>query len=162
MIQVFTSLEQLDFFELTRLYKSDIEEAGLLDYPELDQDERRFCAENDFYLYLQDYFFQNGGRYCIVIEQGHYISAVRFEQYQDGELLNALITDEAYRRRGYASMLLEAVLFQFATPIYSHIYINNTASILLHQKMGFRKLYDYSFMLDGTVRTDHITYVKIP
>lgn len=161
MIRVAESLRDIDFSKLTELYEQDIEDERRRSYPYLDICEGRIQTENDLYGYLKDCFFKESeGRYFVNIAQGRYASAVRLEAYKDGFLLNALMTQERYRRKGYASVLLAYVLSSSNRPIYSHIHRKNRASIKIHEKFGFIKLLDHAVLLDGSVRTDHITYIK--
>lgn len=161
MILVVNSLRVLDFSQLTRLYEDDIEQDRRRHYAHMDAAEGRFCAENDLYHYLRDCFFgQNNGAYYIYEENGKYLSAFRIEQYLDGLLINALITDEGHRNKGLASDLLNKLFESVTVPVYAHIYRKNMASLAIHRKFGFKKHADHAVMLDGSVCNDHITYIR--
>lgn len=161
MIIVANSMRDIDFSKLTELYKDVLDHDCRNTYQHLDRYEGRICAENDLRAYLKEVFFgYSKGRYYINIEHGQYVSALRIEPYKDGLLLNALMTAEDYRRKGFASCLLKYALSVEDRPIYSHIHRNNRPSVALHEKFGFIKLLDHSVFLDGSVHTDHITYIK--
>ena len=68
-------------------------------------------AETDFLTYLRETFFRiNGAFYCVWVIDGHYVSAVRFEPYKDGLLLESLETKPSERRKGYAQALVSQSL----------------------------------------------------
>lgn len=165
MIRIIDSLQQLDFFKLTELYSEDIEHDRWIYYPHLEYFEGIRQTEMGLYAYLRDCFFtENKGYFILNEEQRDYVSGVRFEPYRDGLLLNALMTAPSYRGMGYASMLLTYAFSHIDVacngPVYSHVYMKNLPSVYLHEKFGFRKMLDYAILLDGSVRTDHITYIK--
>lgn len=118
-------------------------------------------AEQDFYLYLQDVFFKTPDVcYGVWAEGGRYISALRLEPYQDGFLLEALETNPQYRRMGYATKLVKAVLKEYpGRKIYAHIHKKNTASIKTHHACGFSKILDYAVYIDGSVNQRACTFL---
>ncbi len=117
--------------------------------------------ENIFYDNLSYFFSQENAVYCIW-EDGVYVSALRLEPYRDGLLLTGLETKPDCRGRGYAKMLLKAVLsleeVKSYGKVYSHIHNRNTASQKLHKKMNFEKFSDTAVLLDGTVSAFYETY----
>ena len=160
MLLIAKSIKELNFSKLVYLYRVDVEKNRKMYYSHLEPNEGRLCAENDLYHYLRDVFFgQSKGVYYICEEQGVYLSALRLEGYEDGLLLNALVTDEDHRNKGYASVIFEEIRHSVSASVYSHIHRKNAASIGLHCKFGFEKHKDYAVLLDGTVSTDHITYI---
>lgn len=161
MILRASTMRELDFSKLTILYREDIEKNRFERYPYMELYEGRNRAENDLYFYLNDIFFgESHGLFFVCVDHGMYVSALRLEGYNDGLLLNAIMTDSAFRRKGYASRVMEEALRNTKGPVYSHIHRKNKASIELHKKFGFVRLYDFSVLLDGTVSSDHITYIR--
>ena len=80
------------------------------------------------------------------------------EPYCDGYLLEAVETEKAERRKGYARCLLDAVLRSGRVQIvYAHIYKNNRASLVLHRSCGFQPHQDYAAFIDGTVSANACT-----
>ncbi len=119
-------------------------------------------AEQDFADYLRNTFFhQEGAVYCVLEENGSYISAARIEKYEDGYLLTALETRPDCRRKGYGMQLINGLLARCKDngwmPIYSHISNQNYASMRMHLQCGFRVLKDSARYLDGSVRSDSKT-----
>lgn len=161
MLLVYKKLHQLGFGALMEVYRESVAANGRELYPELSAGEQVLRAEQDFYAYLQQGFFTRPDDcYCIWEEQGQYVCALRLESYQDGLLLEALETEPAFRRRGFAQKLIRAV--QEMTPgqkIYSHIHHENGPSISLHEKCGFRKISDRSRYADGSVNSYCGTYL---
>lgn len=163
MIFLADHINKLNFAKLTSLYAEDIERNRKLNYGRLYAHEGRLLAEQDYYQYLRDVFFGSYGGKMFLLEEGdRYLSAVCFEPFKDGLLLNSLITAKDVRRNGYARNILSYAFDQIeGFTIYSHIHCRNRASILLHEQLDFVKLYDYAHMLDGAVCSDHITYIKM-
>ena len=162
MIIVADKINKLEFSKIVALYADDLEESRKRKYGRLSEYEGKNCAEQDYYLYLKDVFFtEMKGKLYILEENGLYISAACFEPFKDGLLLNSLVTDIDFRKKGYAQQLLRAAFENFKdVSLYSHVHIRNIASIHLHEKLGFDILHQYAHMLDGSVRSDHYTYIK--
>lgn len=161
MLMVAGSLKELNFTSLMQVYA----QGNLENAEELWQDEpegvRLLLAEQAFYQYLRDGFFTAPGAvYAIWTLDGEYVSALRLEPYQDGLLLEALETAPEHRRKGYAKMLIHAVLERFSgRMIYSHVGKRNTASMATHESCGFRKVLDHAVYVDGSVSWHCWTYV---
>ena len=115
-------------------------------------------AEQDFYAYLRDVFFQTKDvKYYVLEDNGQYLSAFRIEPYQDGYLLEALETAPKHRRKGYAKQLLSEVLPKISLPVYSHIHKQNQASLAVHRLCGFQIILDFAQYIDGTNKQDSYT-----
>jgi len=162
MIIKANEITKLNFDMFAALHAKQLEAARKRDYSHLSAADGLVRAGQDYYEYLRDVFFgQVHGVIYIFEADGSYVSAVCFEPYRDGVLLDSLITGSDHRRKGYAEKLLSCALKQFCgRPVYSHIHERNTASVRLHEKLGFTCIYAYAHMLDGTVRSDHFTYIK--
>ncbi len=117
--------------------------------------------EMSFFDDLSDFFSQKKAFYCIW-QDGDYVSALRLEPYGDGLLLSGLETKPDCRSRGYAKLLLKAVLsleeVKSWGKVYSHIHKRNIISQKLHKKMHFEKISDTAVLLDGTVSAFYETY----
>ncbi len=147
MLQVAYSLRELDFSGLMAVYAGST--GG------------RLQAEQDFYQYLQEGFFDRPGDCCCLWEvDGHPVSALRLQGYRDGLLLEALETAPAYRRKGHAKALIMAVLTRFSgRKIYAHVEKKNRASLVLHEACGFREISDMAVFADGSVTAKAVTYL---
>ena len=154
------SLKEVDFSQLMAVYEEGNLENGEELWPELPEGLRLLRAEQAFHQYLRECFFATPEAvYCIWQEGGQYVSALRLEPYRDGLLLEALETAPAYRRRGYACALIEAVLRQFGEKrIYSHVSKRNTASLRTHEACGFRRIAEHAVYADGSVLQNHVTF----
>ena len=161
MLTIATGLRYLHFGQLMAVYEEGNRENGEAFYPHLSTQERILRAEQEFYAYLTECFFTvENAAYYIWSDQGHYVSALRLEPYQDGLLLEALETHPDYRRQGYAEKLIRAVLEEVHPPrLYSHIGHHNIASIAVHQKCGFRKISNHARYADGSVNSRCGTYL---
>ena len=93
MLKLATRMRELNFYALMDVYREGNEENGAAAYPRADEAEQLLLAEQDFYQYLRESFFQTEGAfYAVWTEKGYYVSALRLEPYQDGLLLEALET----------------------------------------------------------------------
>ena len=133
-------------------------------YPNLPENLGILQAEQDFYSYLQEVFFATpDALYAVWVENGRYVCALRLEPYRDGLLLEALETAPNERRKGYATVLIRAVLehpaIEKGMPIYSHVSRANTASLRIHEICGFRKSLDYAVYIDDSVNRKSVTLV---
>lgn len=162
MIIIADKISKLELTKLTELYSDVIEKDRKRNYGRLSEYEGRLQAELDYYQYLRDVFFsETGGEFFVLEKDGRYITGVCIEPYKDGLLLNSLVTMPDARRKGFAEKLLNFALSRFSgLPVYVHIHIQNVSSRRLHEKVGFTLLYDYAYMLDGSIRSDYITYIK--
>ncbi len=147
---------------LGALYAEDIEKERKRNYKDFSLTEGLLRAQEDYFQYLREMFFsQYGGKLFVYEEEGRYLSGVRMEPFRDGVLLSCLVTSPEARRKGYAYNLLHFALEMInGTSVYAHIHSRNIASIRLHEKLGFSVLHDYAYMLDGSLRSDHFTYIK--
>ena len=152
MLILATSLRQLRFGELMEVY-ADSNEEKASDSPKLNRGYALTLAEQDFRQYLAEVFFPIPDAVCAVWEEnGKYVSALRLEPYRDGLLLEGLETHPAYRRKGYAALLISAVQqYLGAVKIYSHVYKRNTASLKTHKKSGFKQISDHAVYISGSV-----------
>ncbi len=152
MLQVIKSLRELNFGQLMDVYIESNQENGDQFYPQLPPVEQIIQAEQDFYAYLQ-LFFQEKEAFCAVwILENRYVSALRIEPYRDGYLVVGLESAPQHRQRGYAHVLLSAVVnYLKGKPIYSHIDKENAASLSVHYACGFHRILEYAVYADGSV-----------
>lgn len=153
MLLIAKQLKDLSFGKLMEVYTEGNMENGQEFWPDESPERQMALAEQDFYDYLSRTFFPvPGAYYCVWEADGHYISALRMEPYQDGLLLEALETAPGHRKKGYAKKLIRAVLDHMGHgKVYSHVSKRNTASLRTHEACGFRKLLDHAVYADGSV-----------
>lgn len=160
LIQV-RSFGDLDFDALMDIYiEGNVENAEYF-YPDETAEKGLALAIRDFRNFLCGKFFTRAdAQYWISAEGEAYISALRFEKYQDGLLLEALETRPEYRGHGYAKRLILDVLKKLPTKtkIYSHVAKWNTASLATHRSCGFTQSLDYTLQSDGTICDDEVTF----
>ena len=160
-MKIFDKLVDIDFRQLMDVYEEGNFINGEALYSEYSENLRVLYAEQDFYNYLLLFFKEPTARYAVWEHTGCYIAALRVEQYSDGLLLSALETAPAHRCKGYASMLINAMVEflkkQGGGRLYSHVNKRNLASLAVHYKCGFRVLSDQAEYLDGTVASDAYT-----
>ena len=160
MLKIANRMGQLHFPQLMETYVDDNRENGADRYPEEPEMRQLALAEGDFRQYLAEVFFrQKGAFYAIWEENGRYVSALRLEPYRDGLLLEALSTHPAYRRKGYASTLIQAVqCLPEVEKVYSHVSKRNAPSQGVHKKCGFRVVADQATYIDGSVNSRAVTF----
>ena len=148
-------MRELQFSSLMVVYEEGNRENALEFWPDMAEGPRMLRAEQEFYSYLQDVFFQTPKAVCCIWqENGVYLSALRLEPYKDGYLLEALETAPEHRRKGMAIALIQAVQGQGSfTKIYSHVGKKNLPSLATHEKCGFRRISEQATYIDGSV--DH-------
>ncbi len=153
MLTIAKSLHELDFSALMEVYAEGNLENGQDLWPDLPQGQQLLRAEQEFRQYLQEVFFPTPGAvYCIWVQGGEYVSALRLEPYREGLLLEALETAPAKRGMGYAQALIHGVQARFPDrKIYSHVGKRNGPSLAVHEKCGFRKWKDHAVYIDGSV-----------
>ncbi len=152
MLWIATSMRELDFPGLMKIYIEGNQENGADLFPEEPAPRQLLLAEEGFREYLQnDFFRMPGAVYCVWQAEGAAVSALRLEPYKDGLLLEALETRPDCRRRGYGEALIRAVLAQESGKIYSHVHKKNTASLAIHEKCGFRRISEMAAYIDGSV-----------
>lgn len=162
MLKIIHNFNNLNFTELMAVYFEGNQENGKCRYCYEPDDVQLRKAEEDFYAYLVDVFFQQADSfYCVLEEQGRYIAALRLEPYREGYLLCALETLPEERNHGYASKLIRLVQQYLSQQgegvVYSHVSKRNMASLTVHQKCGFRIIKDYAVYSDGSVLHSHHT-----
>ena len=146
MLHIASSLLELDFDKLVGVYGYN------------------YRQTEEFEDYLRQVFFRTeGARYCIWVQEGDYVSALRLEPYQDGLVLAGLETHLDCRGKGFATALVQAALEWLGgmggVKVYSHIRRRNRASIAVHQRCGFQKIAEHARFLDGSVSSGACTYV---
>ena len=147
------SMKELPFGALMAVYEQSNQENGEEFWPDLSAGERLLRAEQEFYQYLQQVFFQTEGAVYYLWEvKSRPVCALRLEPYRDGMLLEALETAPEQRRKGYATALIRAALAQVGTvKIYSHVGKRNEASLKTHIACGFRRISEQAVYADGSV-----------
>lgn len=153
MLKVARKMNELSFSKLMEVYEEGNLENGQNFWPEESQWRQIALAEEAFYDYLRQVFFQtDGASYLIWEEDGRYLSALRLEPYRDGLLLEALETHPKHRQNGHAVRLVSAaVAYAESTKIYSHVGKKNVPSLRTHEKCGFQIVLDYAVYADGSV-----------
>lgn len=152
MLKIYSRLDELSFGQLMLVYEEGNRENAEERYPRMDRNAALLKAEQDFYNYLSDVFFQSKRAfYAVWEENGEYISALRMEPYQDGMLLEALETRPGFRKQGFAKKLLAGVLLEIGGKVYSHVDKQNNASLAVHFACGFEKILDSAVFIDGTL-----------
>lgn len=161
MLVIIDSLKKLRFGELMEVYRQSLTENGVEFYPGCSSGEQLLRAEQDFYAYLKQGFFnREGDHYCIWEENGKYRSALRLQRFEDGWLLEALETCPEQRKKGYAAQLIQAVQHIVrGEKLYSHILPGNGASIAVHTRCGFCKIMDFARLADGSINLHCETYL---
>lgn len=157
MLLIAKSLRELNFRALMEVYiEGNLEKAEMSG---LGVNQGLLQAEQDFYQYLRECFFAvQGAVYAVWVEAEEYVSAVRFEPYRDGVLLEALETHPQHRRKGYACQLIRTALAQLKpVKVYAHVSKKNTASLAVHKHCGFTVIRDCAAYIDGSVNHKAVT-----
>lgn len=162
MLKIARKLNELSFAKLMEVYEEGNQENGQDIWPDEPPWRQIALAEEEFYSYLQQVFFEtDGAQYLIWEEAGRYRCALRLEPYRDGLLLEALETAPMYREMGYAAHLVSAAIEHVnGVKIYSHVGKKNTPSLRTHKKCGFRIISDEAVYVDGSVNNRSYTLCR--
>lgn len=162
MLLLAKKLNEISVSSLMAVYEEGNRENSADLWPDLPTEAALARAEQEFYQYLREVFFQTPGAvYGIWEEDGRYVSALRLEPYRDGLLLEALETAPACRRRGYGEQLLRSILLEYSgVRIYSHVHKKNLPSQKIHEKCGFRRISESAVYIDGSVNSKCSTYCR--
>lgn len=166
MLRVISTLGELPFAQLMRVYEKTNRDRGSLQWRQEPRDRQIALAEEDFYTYLRTCFFRTPGAvYYLWLEEGRAVSALRREPYRDGVLLAALETAPMDTGRGYATRLLAQTLDilrdEGVPKVYVHIHRRNAASQKVHLHCGFVKTARGAMLLDGSYNAAYDTYTYI-
>lgn len=152
MLRIFSSTKELCIGRLMTLYSDEQEGTN----------RNTVKAEQDFYGFVIDFLRDKRSCYWIWEIDGIYVSALRTEPYRDGILLTGLVTDPAFRGRGYAKLLItqtvQCLKEQHCKIVYSHIHKDNIPSIRTHYACGFQLLHHHGVLLDGSVNSQYYTF----
>ena len=160
MLYIVRSGRDLDFRQLMDVYEESNRQWAREHYPYLSESEQILRTEQDMYENLRCFFLERASFYAIWEQDGSYVSAVRFEPYRDGMLLEALETKPAERKRGYAKQLVTAVLDQMHGKIYSHVDKHNHPSLAVHKDCGFEIILDHAVFIDGSASQKSYTLYR--
>lgn len=158
MLYIVRSGRDLDFRQLMDVYEESNRQWAREHYPYLSESEQILRTEQDMYENLRCFFLDRASFYAIWEQDGSYVSAVRFEPYKDGMLLEALETKPDERKRGYAKQLVTAVLDQMHGKIYSHVDKRNRPSLAVHRACGFAEISGHAVFADGSVSHNAVTF----
>ena len=142
MLKTVKSMQELDFAKLADVYADQIKQPS---------------EQEDFYLYLVDFFNDPNMVYHIWEDGGEYLCALRTEPYKDGLLVAGLHTKCRYRNKGYAKLLLSEVYEFYGVSMYSHVEKRNIPSVRAPLACGFEKILDHAVFIDGSVSWNSFT-----
>jgi RimJ/RimL family protein N-acetyltransferase len=140
-IQHLTLFEKEQWFEVLN-YKLEEDRDISLNDPELSKKQQEI--KEDYLNYIEScYLSKNFYKYYVWIEHSKIISVCRINIYDEKYILEGLQTHKDYYRKGYASKLLDLVLFDLykhnIDTLYSDARVWNDASNRLQTKLGFIK-----------------------
>ena len=165
MLKVFSSLKNLNFRELMAVYEEQNRASGAQRYGNMSINLQILFTEQDFYDFLTDFFKKFYGIYAIWMTDNQYVSAIRFEPYKDGMLLEGLETKPTARGKGYATALMNESIKMLqkrgVAVLYSHVKKNNARSLSVHRTCGFEVIMDCAVYIDGTVTQNSFTLRKV-
>lgn len=163
MLRIITAPVSRDYGRILQIYQQSLQESGKQYYPNLDENRQVLEAEQDFYLFLKDFFREENAFYAMWEEDSEYVSALRVQSYRDGVLISGLETKPLHRGKGYAKLLLLHTLGYLQEhriqKVYSHIRKDNIPSIRVHCACDFSCIADYAAYLDGSVDSKGATYL---
>jgi len=144
MILEITSMQDLDQRRLMDIYSEGNLENTDFFYPEIE--DKKLAVEKveaDFLNYIDSKFFAaENNTYVVLKKEDIWVSALRLYQIKDGfYYIEALETRPEFRKKGYASELLDGVISTFKQrgtfQLCDCVSKKNIASLKTHEKVGF-------------------------
>lgn len=160
MLKIVKNMAQFPFGQMMELYAETNAATAREQFPEFSEYESLYRVEMDFYRYLRyDFFTMGDSFYAIWMEGSLPVSALRFERWKDGWLLEGLETHPQYRGKGYGFRLMEAALEGLTEPVYAHVAKDNAPSLRVHEKCGFVRRGDTA-LINGNYDKRFVTLMK--
>lgn len=150
MLKIVRKMGDFPFRQMMELYAGSNAATAREHFPQESEFQGIYRAEMEFYQYLRHDFFTMGDSfYALWMEADTPVSAVRFEKWKDGYLLEALETHPDFRGLGYGTRVLAGALEGLSGPVYAHVKKDNPASLRVHAKCGFTRCADTA-LVDGS------------
>lgn len=160
MLKIIKSMRDFPFAKVMDVYAQSNAATAAEHFSGESEAQGLYRAEMEFYQFLRHDFFTMGDSfYAIWTEKEKPVSAVRFERWKDGFLLEGLETHPDYRGLGYGTKLMKAALCEIREPVYAHVKKDNTASLRVHEKCGFIRCSDTA-LVDGSYDRRFLTLKK--
>ena len=161
MLLICSALSQFTFQKLMDVYRESNRLSGKENYPDLSGDRQLLESEQDFYMFLREFFSVKGSKYYILAASDCYRSALRVEPFRDGLLIEGFETSPDSRHKGYGTELLQETLKTLqSVTVYSHIKKDNLYSLNTHLNCGFSVISDTASYIDGSVDSKSYTLMK--
>lgn len=142
---------EIDYDKLMAIYRESNEANAKIFFPQIkDEANAREKAEAAYCDYIKKEFLNGKNAYCILEENGVWVSALRLYKIHDGfYFIEALETTPKFRRQRYAEKLLSKVIEKLQKTenckIYDCVRKKNTASLRVHEKCGFKVVDENAF-----------------
>ncbi|MBQ5653691.1 MAG: GNAT family N-acetyltransferase [Alistipes sp.] len=160
MLKIIKSMKDFPFVKVMEVYAQSNAATAREQFPGESEAQGLYRAEMEFYQYLRHDFFTMGDSfYALWMEKEKPVSAIRFERWKDGFLLEGLETHPDCRGLGYGTKLMNAVLCEIREPVYAHVRKDNWASLRVHEKCGFVRCQNTA-MVDGSFDSRFLTLRK--
>ena len=157
MLKIIKSMKDFPFAKVMEVYAESNAATAKEQFPWEPEAQGLYRVEMEFYQYLRHDFFTMGDSfYCLWMEGGIPVSAVRFERWKDGWLLEGLETHPDSRGLGYGTKVVESALEEIREPVYAHVKKDNLASLRVHEKCGFSRCQDTA-LVDGSFDARFLT-----
>ena len=143
MLKEYKSMTQEEMYTLVHeIYIEGCMENAREKYPDATDLTTAIQQEEDsFVCFLQDFFTLPENTYYVLEKDNMLVSAARLSKINDFYYLEALETPPKYRKKGYASELLNEMIThlhqQGSVDIRDCVSKTNTASLVTHKKCGF-------------------------
>ena len=93
-------------------------------------------------------------RYAALKRDGRIIACASSAAERGYALLQNIVVDPEYRGRGFGRTICRALLAEAAGTGIGHAYLqvvqSNTPAMRLYESLGFRKVYTYRYLKQGT------------
>lgn len=151
MLIYITEPSEIDCDKLMAIYRESNGANAKIFFPQIKNAAKaRKKAETAYCDYIEKEFLSGKNAYCILEENGAWVSALRLYKIDGGfYFIEALETAPKFRCKGYAEKLLNELIEKLKNTenckIYDCVSKKNTASLRVHEKCGFKIVDENAF-----------------
>lgn len=144
MLLTFKDMTKEDMYRMVRsVYSEASYEIAKDKHPDMQDLSKAIREEEQYFVekFLEKFMGKNENTYYVWDANGEWVSALRLTKLEGYYFMEALETAPEYRRNGYASKLIKAVIQKLEEDkhvvIRSNVRKTNAFSLATHQKCGF-------------------------
>lgn len=144
MLLEFNKMNEAELYRMVHeVYIEGSRELAKEKHPELEDLSETICEEEHYYVeFLKEFLEKEKNKYYVYEVDGAWVSALRLTRLDGFYYMETLETAPEYRKKGYAAKMIEEVITLLGQRgpviIRSNVDKSNRASLVTHEKCGFR------------------------